>query len=73
MIVTASVSSTFESLGAKRQDALHQKSVHREHVWKKRMSIPFTELCSATDDHGYNVSAPETTALYILLGRLRCF
>lgn len=60
--------SAFESLGAKRQDALRQKSVHKEHVWKKLMAIPFTELCSAADDHGYNDPAPETTALYYLAG-----
>ncbi|KAH9379295.1 hypothetical protein HPB48_006995 [Haemaphysalis longicornis] len=59
--------SAFESLGAKRQDALRQKSVQKEHVWKKLMSIPFTELY-ATDDHGCNSPAPETTALYYLAG-----
>ncbi|KAH7978767.1 hypothetical protein HPB49_006698 [Dermacentor silvarum] len=60
--------SAFESLGAKRKDALRQKSVHKELVWKKLMAIPFTELCSAADDHGYNAPAPETTALYYLAG-----
>lgn len=60
--------SASESLGAKRQEALRQKSVHKEHIWKKLISIPFTELCSDADEHGYNAPAPETTTLYHLAG-----
>lgn len=62
------VLSAFDILGEKRREAVLQKSALKERVWRELMSIPFRDLCSPCDDHGYNAPSPETTALYYLAG-----
>ncbi|KAK8780202.1 hypothetical protein V5799_018457 [Amblyomma americanum] len=60
--------SAFASLGAKRREALTQKNMIKEEVWKRLTSIPFKDLCNLPNDHVYSVPSPDTTALYYLSG-----
>ncbi|KAH8042055.1 hypothetical protein HPB51_020229 [Rhipicephalus microplus] len=60
--------STFESLGAKRCEALQKKKSLKEEVWRRLTSIPLRECSNRPEDHVYSVPLPEKTALYYLAG-----
>ncbi|KAL1444557.1 hypothetical protein MTO96_029762 [Rhipicephalus appendiculatus] len=40
----------------------------KDKVWQQLMYIPFHDLSSVPDVHGYNAPSPEATALYYLAG-----